>query len=83
MKCIYIVLTLCFNVILCSCDATNTSKSSNGSKIIFTSGEYTVEKQLKEYFENIESLVASFVQQSSSDNEKCKGTIYILRDKKR
>ena len=83
MKHLYIVLALCCNIILCSCNATNTNKSPNGNKTIFASGEYTVEKQLKEYFENIESLVASFVQQSSNNNEKCKGTIYILRNKKK
>ena len=77
MKYIFSILAVCFNVILC-----NVEIQSNEKKIISTSGEYTIEKQLKEYFENtLESLVASFIQKSSDTNEKCNGTIYISRNK--
>ena len=77
MKCIFAILAVCFNLMLCNCNV-----QSNENKVILTSGEYTVEKQLKEYFENnLESFVASFIQKSSDSKEKCNGTIYISRNK--
>ena len=46
--------------------------------------KYTIENQLKEFFESkLKVFVASFVQQSSNDKTKCRGTIYILRDNKK
>ena len=89
MSKIYLILFLCFGTLLCNEFSDNIIHNTNNNttkeqKNAIKIPKDTIDEQIQKYFDNdLEVLVASFTQHSSNDNKKCKGTIYILRNKKK
>ncbi len=88
MSKIYLILFLCFGTLLCNGFSDNITHNTNNNikkeEEAIKLPKDTIDEQIQKYFDNdLEVLVASFKQHSSNDNKKCKGTIYILRNKKK